>query len=165
MDFMQMLSLFLLFISLILIIWMIITFRKVRNVSPRDCFLSIIISILILVVYWILLGTSLSIQLIFFSILFGTILGIWRGSGTNVWREGGKGKVQSTVWYLVIWAICYFFTQFLISIGNVMSYDVGLSVMLFGTGVVLGSQGNILYRLLEIPVETTDEAKEVNQYN
>jgi len=92
-------------------------------------------------------------------LLIGAGLGAWQGRNTKVWIENGRGKAQNTVWFLVIWAVCYGFNQFLVSLGLAMSLNVGIGAMCLGTGVVLGSQGNILYRLLSIPTRTPAKVK------
>jgi len=160
MEPMQVLSFFLAFLSDALIVWMILTFRKVKTVSTKSPLIAIGISLVFILVYWLILGSDdLSPWDLLLILAIGAGLGAYRGRKTKVWVEEGEGKVQNSVWFLVIWAVCYAFNQFLLLRGEVMSFTIGLGAMCFGTGVVLGSQGNIFYRLLRMPTKTPTEVK------
>ena len=160
MEFMQVLSFILMFISFALIGRMILTFRKVRTVSTRSPLIAIGMSLVFILIYcWLIIGTSLPAGALLLILLIGAGLGAWQGQNTKVWVENGRGKAQNTVWFLVIWAVCYGFNQFLVSLGLAMSLNVGIGAMCLGTGVILGSQGNILYRLSSIPTETPAEGE------
>lgn len=159
MEFMQALSFFLMFLSFALIGWMILTFRKVRTVSTRSPLIAMGMSLLFILVFWLIIGTSLSMGALLLILLIGAGIGAWQGQNTKVWIENGMGKAQNTVWFLVVWAVCYGFNQFLVSLGAAMSLNVGIGAMCLGTGVVVGSQGNILYRLSSIPTGTSAEVE------
>jgi hypothetical protein len=154
MEFMQVLSFILMFLSFALIGWMILTFRKVRTVSARSPLIAMGMCLVFILVYWLIIGTRLPGGALLLILLIGTGLGAWQGRKTKVWVENGIGKAQNTVWFLVIWAVCYSFNQFLVSLGLAMSLNVGIGAMCLGTGVILGSQGNILYRLSSMPAKT-----------
>ena len=92
----------------------------------------------------------------------GAGLGAYQGRKTKVWSEEGEGKVQNSVWFLVVFAVCYAFSQsqvLLVSLGKATSFTIGLGAMCLGTGVVLGSQGNIFYRVLRMPTKTPSEVE------
>jgi hypothetical protein len=153
MGFMQVLSFILMFVSFALIGRMILTFRKERSVSSKSPLIAIGMSLVVLLVYWFIIGYSLSGWVLLLILLIGAGLGAWQGRNTKVWLENGIGKAQNTVWFLVIWAVCYGFNQFLVSLGQTLSLNVGIGAMCIGTGVVLGSQGYIFYRLSSISTE------------
>lgn len=153
MVFMQVLSFILMFVSFALIGRMILTFRKERSVSSKSPLIAMGMSLVVLLVYWFIIGRSLHAWELLLILLIGAGLGAWQGRNTKVWLENGIGKAQNTVWFLVIWAVCYGFNQFLVSWGLKESLNVGIGAMCIGTGVVLGSQGYIFYRLSSISTE------------
>lgn len=158
MEPMQVLSYFLAFLSYALIGWMILSFRKVKTVSTKSPLIAIGISLVFILVYWLILGSDdLPPWVLLLILAIGAGLGAYQGRKTKVWSEEGEGKVQNTVWFLVIWAVCYAFSQsqvLLVSLGKATSFTIGLGAMCLGTGVLLGSQGNIFYRVLRMPTKT-----------
>ncbi|KAF5435152.1 hypothetical protein C5S35_11925 [Candidatus Methanophagaceae archaeon] len=159
MGFMQVLSFILMFVSFALIGRMILTFRKERSVSTKSPLIAIGMSLVIILIYLLIIGYSLSGWFLLLILLIGAGLGAWQGQNTKVWMENGIGKAQNTVWFLVIWAVCYGFNQFLASWGLKESLNVGIGAMCIGTGVVLGSQGYIYYRLSNMSTETPAEGE------
>ncbi|MBE9574965.1 MAG: zinc ribbon domain-containing protein [Proteobacteria bacterium] len=159
MEFLQVLSFILMFISFALIGWMILTFSKVRTVSTRSPLIAMGMSLVFILVYLLIIGTSLPGGALLLILLLGAGLGAWQGQNTKVWTENGIGKAQNTVWFLVIWAVCYGFNQLLVSLGLAMSLNVGIGAMCLGTGVIFGSQGNILYRLSSMSTITPAEGE------
>jgi ribosomal protein L40E len=157
---MQVLSFFLSFLSYALIVWIILTFRKVKTVSTKSPVIAIAISLVLILVYWLIIGPDdLPPWFLVLILAIGAGLGAYQGRKTKVWSEEGEGKVQSSVWFLVIFAVCYAFSQFLVLLGEATSFTFGLGAMCLGTGVVLGSQGNIFYRVLRMPTKTPTEVK------
>jgi len=146
--FLKILSLFFMLVSMALIGWMLITFRRVRSISALTCIVSIVITSLIFAVYWIIIGTNLHWIILLALVLLGMSLGFLMGQTTKVWVEEGKKKAKNTIWYLIIWAACYLLTQALVSMGHALSLNVGIGAIVLGTGVTVGSQGNIFLRLL-----------------
>ncbi|NQE45272.1 hypothetical protein C5S31_04520 [ANME-1 cluster archaeon GoMg2] len=164
MVFMQVLSFILMFLSFALIGRMILTFRKERSVSTKSPLIAMGMSLVIILAYLLILGPPrLSWWALLLILLIGAGLGAWQGRNTKVWIENGIGKAQNTVWFLVIWAVCYGFNQFLVSWGLKESLNVGIGAMCIGTGVVLGSQGHIFYRLSNISTETPAEVEVTEQ--
>jgi hypothetical protein len=160
MEPMQVLSHFLAFLSYALIVWMILSFRKVKTVSTKSPLIAICISLVFILIYWRIIGSDdLPPWVLLLIISIGAGLGAYRGRKTKVWSEEGEGKVQHSVWFLVIWAGCYAFNQVLLLLGDLMSFTIGLGAMCLGTGVVLGSQGNIFYRVLRMPTKTPSEVE------
>ena len=155
MEPMQVLSFFLTFLSYALIVWIILTFRKVKTVSTKSPLIAIGISLVFILIYWLIIGSDdLPPWVLLLILSIGAGLGAYQGRKTKVWSEEGEGKVQNSVWFLVVFAVCYAFNQFLVSLGKATSFTIGLGAMCFGIGVVLGSQGNIFYRLLRMPTKT-----------
>lgn len=137
-------------VSFALILWMILTFRRKRSITRRAPLISIGMSLLFILVYWLIVGTSIPVWGLFFIIVTGIVLGVWRGKNTKVWIEKGIAKAQNTIWFLIVWAFCYGLNQFLISAGKALSFNLGMASMAVGTGVILGSQGNIFLRLQKL---------------
>jgi uncharacterized OB-fold protein len=150
---MQALSIILTIISFALIIVMLITFRRVRSISTRAPLISIAFSILVIVLYGFIIGASIPMIVLLAIGVAGLLLGLWQGKNTKVWMEKGKGKAQNTFWFLVIWAICYGVNQTLVVTGQQLSMNLGIGAMTLGTGVTVGSQGTLLFKLLRLPPE------------
>jgi hypothetical protein len=145
---MQILSYILTGISIILIIVMLFTFRKVRSVSIKAPLISIAISLIGFIIYKAIIGTSLSTQLLWVLAIIGLILGMWQGKKTNVWIEGGKRKAQNTMWFIVIWGLGYGFNQLLAVTGQALSMNLGIGALSLSTGITIGAQGIVLMKLM-----------------
>jgi len=144
----KVLSAFFMLISMALIGWMLVTFRRVRSISALSCVFSLLFTSLIFAVYWFIVGTSLSWIILLGLAFFGLALGFLMGQSTRVWVEDGGKKARNTIWYLVFWAACFLVTQSLVTLGHSLSLNLGIGAMVLGTGVTFGSQGNIFLRLL-----------------
>lgn len=155
--FLKVLSLFFMLISMALIGWMLVTFRRVRSISALNCVVSVVITSLILAVYWIIVGTNLHWIILLALVLFGMGLGFLMGQTTRVWTDEGKKKAKNTLGYLIIWAACYLLTQTLVSMGHALSLNVGIGAIVLGTGVTVGSQGNIFLRLLLLSPKASEK--------
>jgi hypothetical protein len=145
---MQILSYILTIISIILIIVMLLTFRKVRSVSVKAPLISIAVSLVGFIIYKAIIGTSLSSQLLWVLAITGIILGMWQGKKTDVWLEDGKRKAQNTMWFIVIWALGFGFNQLLAVTGQALSMNLGIGSLSFTTGITMGAQGMIFMKLV-----------------
>jgi hypothetical protein len=145
---MQILSQVLTVLSFIMIGVMLVTFRRVRSVSIKAPLISIGISIVTVLVYLTLIGSTLPLFVLWLIGVLGLLLGVVQGKKTKVWNEKGKRKAQNTVWFLVIWAIGYALNQLLTVTGQALSLNLGIGAMSLGTGVTVGSQGIIFFKLL-----------------
>ena len=139
--------------SILLIIRMVRRYRRTRAVTKRNCLIGIVFPILILIVYLIIIGTSLPSNVLFLLFVIGLIMGLWQGKKTKVWIENNLPRAQNTVWFLVIWFLSYALTHILVSIGHSMSLNVGIGAMFLTTAIALGTQGNIIFRLARLKDE------------
>ena len=144
---MELISTILTFLSFAMIGYMIYSFRKIRTVSTKSPLISLGFSLAAFILFWIIIGTSLPGVALLAIILAGATLGSWQGRKTRVWVENGKGRAQNTIWFLVIWSVCYGFSQVLAYLGQEASLNIGMGAMSLGTGVALGSQGTIFFKL------------------
>jgi hypothetical protein len=152
---MQILSYILTGISIILIIVMLFTFRKVRSVSIKAPLISIIVCLIGFIIYKEIIGTSLSAQLLWVLAIIGFILGMWQGKKTNVWLEDGKRKAQNTMWFIVIWALGFGFNQLLAVTVQALSMNLGIGALSFSTGITMGAQVIIFMKLVNARPQKT----------
>lgn len=134
-------------ISIILILRMLRSYRKVRSVSRKSCAVAIVFPIATLLVYSIIIGSSLPSIVLSALFAFGLALGVWQGKKTDVWVENGRPRARNTIWFLVVWALSYTLMQVLVQLGNSLSLNVGIGTMCVSTAIALGSQGFIMIRL------------------
>ena len=134
-------------ISIILILRMLRSYRKIRSVSRKSCVVAIVFPIATLLVYSVIIGSSLPSIALSALFAFGLALGVWQGKKTDVWVENGRPRAQNTIWFLVVWALSYTLMQVLVQLGTRLSLNVGIGTMCVSTAIALGSQGFILIRL------------------
>ncbi|MBN2074465.1 MAG: zinc ribbon domain-containing protein [Dehalococcoidales bacterium] len=148
---MQVLGVVLTILSYVLIAIMILTFRRIRSVSIKGPLIAIAISTIAIIVYAAIVGTSLPFYIVMIIMVFGLLLGLGQGNKTKVWLEkDNRKKAQNTIWFLVIWALCYGVNQTLVVLGQSLSLSIGFGGMSLGTGVTLGTQAIILYKLIKL---------------
>jgi hypothetical protein len=130
---------------------MILTFRRIRSVSVKSPLIAIAISTIAIIVYATIVGTSLPVYVVMIIMVFGFILGLGQGNKARVWLDkDNRKKAQNTIWFLVIWAVCYGVNQALVVMGQSLSLSIGFGEMSLGTGVTLGAQAVILYKLIKL---------------
>ncbi len=152
---MQILSYVLTVVSIILIIMMLFTFRKVRSVSVKAPLIAIAVSLVGFIVYKAIIGTSLTTALLWLLATIGFVLGLWQGKKTKVWMENGQRKAQNTMWFIVIWALSFGFNQLLAVTGQALSMNMGIGALSFSTGIAIGAQMVILAKMLRArPLKT-----------
>lgn len=134
-------------ISILLILRMLRTYRKVRSVTRKSCVIAMIFPMATLLVYSVIIGSSLPSTGLSALFAVGLALGVWQGRKTDVWVENGRPQAQNTIWFLVVWALSYTLMQVLVMLGNKLSLKVGIGSMMASTAIAVGSQGLILIRL------------------
>ncbi|MBN2199001.1 MAG: zinc ribbon domain-containing protein [Candidatus Aminicenantes bacterium] len=134
-------------ISIILILRMLRQYRKIRSLSLKSCLVAIVFPVAALLVYSIIIGSSLPSIALTALFAFGLALGLWQGRKTKVWIESGRPRAQNTVWFLIVWALSYALMQGLLQLGNRLSLKVGIGSMMASTAIAVGSQGLLLIRL------------------
>jgi hypothetical protein len=134
-------------ITIVLIVIMLSTFRRVRSMSVKTPLISIAVGLVGFIVYRAVIGTSLSTQLLWALAVIGALLGIWQGKKTMVWVEDGKRKAQNTIWFIVVWLIGFGFNQLLVVTGQALSMNLGIGALSLSTGVTMGAQGILLIKL------------------
>jgi hypothetical protein len=133
--------------TILMIGFMLVTFRKARTVTHRGSAVSIFISLAVLAAYWIVIGTNLHILVILLILIAGLALGTWRGNRTEIWTEGGVTKARNSMWFLAVFGVCYAFNQLLIILGQAASLSMGIAAICLGTGVAIGAEGNLYRRI------------------
>jgi hypothetical protein len=144
---MQILSYILTGVSIALIILMLVTYRKIRNVSIKTPLIAITIGLAAFVIYETIIGTSLTNQALLVLAGFGALLGMWQGRKTKVWMENGQRKMQNTVWFIIIWVFGYGLSQALVMAGQAMSMNLGIGALSLSTGITLGTQSVLFVKV------------------
>ncbi len=143
----NLLSLVLLAFTLAMLGFMLVTFRKAKTVTRRGCAVSILVSLGVLAVYAMFVGSSLGTEAVALILIAGLALGAFRGKKTEVWEERGVYMAKNSMWFLAIFGACYAFSQLLTSLGQALSLNVGIAAMCLGTGVAIGAQGALYRRI------------------
>jgi len=154
-----------LIISIYLVIRMVRKYRRVRSLSKKNCLIGIVFPILILLVYSVIIGTSLPPTALFLLSGFGLALGLFQGKKTKIWIENNLPRAQNTFWFLVVWVVSYILTHLLIAVGSSMSMNVGIGTMCLTTAIALGTQGNIIVRLSKLTVSPQTAKGQTSQIN
>ena len=152
---MQLLSYVLTGISVILIIVMLVTYKKTRRMTSKTLWISIAITLVILIAYALFVGSSLPFWALVLIGAVGAFFGLLRGQSTRLWTENGRVLAQNTRWFLVIWALCYLLNLALLNLAKSYSLNIGIGAMCLGTGVTIGSQGIILIKLPKAKAKTS----------
>ena len=84
-------------VSIILILRMLIQYRKVRSVSRKSCVIAIVFPVVTLLVYSVLIGSGVPFLALSALLAFGLALGLWQGRNTAVWIENGRPRARNTV--------------------------------------------------------------------
>jgi hypothetical protein len=134
-------------VSILLILRMFRTFRRTRTISRKSCVVAALFPLVTLVIYFVIIGSKLTVPALSALSVFGLALGIVQGRKTRVWQEKGKARAQNTLWFLVVWAVSYATMQTLIVVGNTLSLNVGIGGMFVSTAIAVGSQGLLFVRL------------------
>ena len=152
---MQLLSYILTGISVVLIVVMLVTYKKTRRMMAANLYISLAISLVILIAYALIVGTSLPFWALLLIGTAGVLFGVLRGQSTRLWKENGRVLGQNTRWFLVIWALCYCLNLGLLYLARSYSLNIGMGAMCLGTGVIIGSQSIILVKLPHVKTKTT----------
>jgi hypothetical protein len=159
----NLLSLAILAFTLAMLGFMLVTFRKAKTVTRRGCAVSILISLAVLAVYWVFVGSSLPAETISLILAAGLALGAFRGRTTEVWEEKGVYRAKNSMWFLAVFGACYAFSQLLASLGQALSLNAGIAAMCLGTGVAIGAQGT-LYRKIGRGAKPASRSKKAPAY-
>ena len=143
----NLLSLAILAFSVAMLGFMLVTFKKAKTITRRGCAVSIAISLAVLAVYWLFVGSSLPAEAILLILVAGLALGAFRGKKTEVWEEKGVFRAKNSMWFLAVFGACYAFSQLLASLGQALSLNVGIAAMCLGAGVAIGAQGSLYRRI------------------
>jgi hypothetical protein len=81
-------------------------------------------------------------------LLFGLGLGLAWGQATRIYARDQRLVGKRTAWHLVFWGISYAFTQILATVARAQWVSAGLAAMFFSAGSTLGTNLNLLVRLL-----------------
>lgn len=81
-------------------------------------------------------------------LLFGLGLGLAWGQASRVYARGQRIVARRSAWHLVFWGFSYAVTQLLATLTRAGWVSAGLAAMFFSAGSTLGTNLNLLARLL-----------------
>jgi hypothetical protein len=90
----------------------------------------------------------------------GMLIGLVEGQLTRIYYRGPIIFGKRSAWYLAAWGLAYLLTLALSQIGSETLQAAGVMVLLFGLGMALGDNANLLIRqaLLKRPTSTAAAA-------
>ena len=119
--------------------------RRATAVSIKAQILSMAISLLSVVVFAFLLGARLGPLVSIFALLLGGMVGTVWCFTTRLRLEDGVVRRHGSLLYLAFWALVFVAQQALaVVLGRVPA--VGMGLLLFGTGIVLGQCATLVAR-------------------
>jgi hypothetical protein len=136
------------FITIILTIMMLWTFRRERPINHLAPLLSILISLELLVFYLLISGSRLNLWLSGFLILSGFMIGFIRGLIVTLKYEYGQVVGKMPLFFLFCWGFSLVFAQILNIFGSVLLSSLGLIPLIFTTGIQAGISSGIFLRRL-----------------
>ena len=125
---------------------MIKNLRHEQRLTSRSLVIQLAMSPIILLIYALLLGVSVSVDLAIPLLFVGLALGALWGKTTKLSLNRGQVFGRRSIWYLVIWALTFTVTQGLALAASSGAVSHGLTTMFFSTGIAIGMNVNLLYR-------------------
>ncbi len=134
------------------IIVVLLTFRKSREIRPKALAVSIAMSGASLLVYALFLKASLSVVIWLLGFTIGLGVGVGWSLVTPLFREGVAVKRAGNIWYLAVWGAIFVMNQSLIIITG-RTQTVSMLLLIFGTGLVVGSSGSYIARYFQMKAD------------
>ncbi len=131
--------------TIVFIVAIYLTLRSIGKEKPvtrNNTIFSIIVQIVFLAVYSVLAKITYSTFLLG-ALGVGLLVGLIVGGASHVYRKKNRIFTKRRKIFFVFWAASIVLNQLLISFGFVE----GLVLMIFSTGNMVGSEGNILFRI------------------
>ena len=127
------------------IVMMLLTFRKAKKIAPAPLVISMIMSLVTLWIYALFLGVHFSSTVKFMGLLSGILVGIGWALTTPVRSNNGVVEREGNAWYLAVWGLVFAINQLAAAITG-RPPQIGMVLLLLGTGIVLGNSGTFIAR-------------------
>jgi hypothetical protein len=135
-------------LTVVLIIVMLLTFRKERRIGAFSLLISIFLSLIMLPVFIGLSGARLNLLIGLPLLIIGLLIGTLRGFATRLTYKGGHVVGKHSLWFLAGWGVSLVLAQLLALAGSTILASVGLMPIYLSTGTQIGITGNLLLRRL-----------------
>ena len=122
---------------------MLLTFRKSKKIAPAPLVISMIMSLVTLWVYALFFGVHFSGTVKFMGLLSGILVGIGWALTTPVRSNNGIVEREGNAWYLAVWGLVFAINQLTAAITG-RPPQIGMVLLLLGTGIVLGTSGTFI---------------------
>jgi len=135
-------------LTVVLIIVMLLTFRKERRIGAFSLLISAGLSLIMLPAFILLSGARLRLLIGLPLLAIGLLVGTLRGFATRLYHRGGHVVGKRSLWFLAGWGLSLVLAQLLSLAGSTILASVGLMPMYLSTGTQIGITGNLLLRRL-----------------
>ena len=135
-------------LTVVLIIVMLLTFRKERRIGAFSLLISAGLSLIMLPAFILLSGARLRLLIGLPLLAIGLLVGTLRGFATRLYHRDGHVVGKRSLWFLAGWGLSLVLAQLLSLAGSTILASVGLMPMYLSTGTQIGITGNLLLRRL-----------------
>ena len=133
-------------ITFLLVILMVITFRKPRAIGRFAPLLSILLSLLLLALFWILSGAHLPWLVAVPLFALGLALGGVIGFTARMYPQGGRVMGRHSWLFLLGWGASLVLAQLLVWTSWPLAASLGLAPLVLSTATNVGREGAMLVR-------------------
>jgi len=144
----RMISLLSIGLTVVLVVVMLLTVRKERQIGVFSLLLSAVLSLIMLPVFIGLSGARLSLLIGLPLLMIGLLVGVLRGFATRIYTRGGHVVGKHSLWFLTGWGLSMVLAQLLALAGSTLLAAVALMPRYLSTGTQVGITGNLLLRRL-----------------
>lgn len=140
--------------TVVLIVVMLLTFRKERRIGAFSLLISAALSVITLPVFILLSGARLNLFIGLPLLMIGLLVGVLRGFATRLYYRGDHVVGKHSLWFLAGWGLSMVLAQLLTLAGSRLLAAVALMPMHLSTGTQIGITGNLLLRRLFLRAPT-----------
>ncbi|MCJ7549021.1 MAG: hypothetical protein MUQ30_05000 [Anaerolineae bacterium] len=135
-------------ITTVLVVVMLLTFRKERRIGVASLLISIGLSLIMLPIFILLSGARLNLLIGLPLLAIGLLVGILRGFATRLYLKDGHVMGRHSLLFLAGWGLSLVLAQILNLTASRLLASVGLMPMFLSTGTQVGITSNLLLRRL-----------------
>jgi len=135
-------------ITVIMIIWQVISLKKPFKVSRFSIIRSVVSTPIIMVVYALMLGATIMRPAGFYLLGFGFMVGLFYGILTKVYKQDLIVMAKRSVVYIVVWGLIYIFTHTIGRLLGTGGITLGLTLMMFTLGILISQYGILSWKAI-----------------
>jgi hypothetical protein len=140
--------------TLLMVVVMLFTFRKPRPIGRLTPLLSMLLSLLLLALFWLLSVAYLNgwVAIVVFGL--GLMLGLVIGLTTRMFPQGGRVLGKYSWLFLAGWGGSVVLAQMLTWSGWALAASLGIIPLLFSTGSIVGREATLFIRRWGMQAQT-----------